>query len=174
MKLIRTILGTVGFALAMLLAKKVHAEESQAFNAKEFSLSLYGTGAIETDARAKEAIQVGTGIGADYFLTRGFGVGARAELSDFSHSVVDRSAGRIIARAPLWDAVAPYGYVEGGFNFEDNRLFAGAGGGVEARLQKIIKVNANIFAEAGLETTTRGEAAGRIATGLRIPLSGKN
>lgn len=101
-------------------------EEPQAFNAKEFSLSLYGTGAIETDARAKEAIQVGTGIGADYFITRGFGVGARAELSDFSHSVVDRSSGRLIARAPLWDAVAPYGYVEGGFDFERERLFAGA------------------------------------------------
>jgi hypothetical protein len=171
MKLIRTILGTVGFAIAMLIAKKAHAEEPQVFNAKEFSLSLYGTGAIETDARAKEAIQVGTGIGADYFLTRGFGIGARAELSDFSHSVVDRSAGRLIARAPLWDAVAPYGYVEGGFNFEQDRVFAGAGGGVEVRAEKYIKLPVNAFAEAGLETTTRGEATGRVAVGVRFPLS---
>lgn len=169
MKTIRTLLGTVGFAIAMLLARKVHAEEPQAFNAKEFSLSLYGTGAIETDARAKEAVQVGTGLGADYFITRGFGVGARAELSDFSHSVVDRSSGRLIARAPLWDAVAPYGYLEGGFNFEENRVFAGAGGGVEARLKKIVKVNAAGFGEAGLETTTRGEATGRVAAGIRLP-----
>lgn len=170
MKTIRTLLGTIGFALAMLLAKKAHAEEPKAFNAHEFSLSLYGTGAIETDARAKEAIEVGTGIGADYFITRGFGIGARAELSDFSHSVVDRSSGRLIARAPLWDSVAPYGYVEGGFDFERDRLFAGAGGGVEARLQKWVKLPVNVFGEAGLETTTRGEATGRVAAGVRIPL----
>lgn len=141
-------------------------EEPQAFNAKEFSLKLYGTGAIETDARAKEAIVVGTGIGADYFVTRGLGFGARAELTDFSHSVLDRSTARVIARAPLWDAVAPYGYVEGGFNFEQDRWLAGAGGGVEVRLKKL---PVGVFGEAGLETTTRGEASGRVATGLNIP-----
>lgn len=89
-----------------------HAES--AFRAEEFSLSLYGTGAIATEARAKEAISVGTGIGADYFITKGFGIGARADLSDFSHSVIDRTSGRLTARAPLWDAVAPYGYVRRG------------------------------------------------------------
>ena len=140
-----------------------HAES--AFRAEEFSLSLYGTGAIATEARAKEAISVGTGIGADYFLTKGFGIGARAELSDFSHSVIDRTSGRLTARAPLWDAVAPYGYVEGGFNFEQDRLFAGAGGGVEWRINKHV----GTFAELGLETTTRGEATGRAAAGIRLP-----
>lgn len=166
MKTIRTLLGTLGFAIAMLIAKKVHAEEPAAFNANEFSLSLYGTGAIATEARAKEAISVGTGIGADYFLTKGFGIGARAELSDFSHSVIDRTSGRLTARAPLWDAVAPYGYVEGGFNFEQDRLFAGAGGGVEWRINKHV----GTFAELGLETTTRGAATGRAVWGIRLPL----
>lgn len=165
MKTIRTLLGTLGFAIAMLIARKVHAEEPAAFNANEFSLSLYGTGAIATEARAKEAISVGTGIGADYFITKGFGIGARAELSDFSHSVIDRTSGRLTARAPLWDAVAPYGYVEGGFNFEQDRLFAGAGGGVEWRINKHV----GTFAELGLETTTRGEATGRAAAGIRLP-----
>lgn len=140
-----------------------HAES--AFRAEEFSLSLYGTGAIATEAREKEAISVGTGIGADYFITKGFGIGARAELSDFSHSVIDRTSGRLTARAPLWDAVAPYGYVEGGFNFEQDRLFAGAGGGVEWRINKHV----GTFAELGLETTTRGEATGRAAAGIRLP-----
>jgi hypothetical protein len=167
MKLIRTIcLLAVALAICKVWAR---ADEVQAFNAKEFSLSLYGTGAINTEARVKEAISVGVGVGADYFITRGFGFGVRSELSGFTHSVFDRSAGRVIARAPLWDAVAPYGYCEGGFDFERNRLFAGAGGGVEVRAQKYIKVPANVFAEAGLETTTRGEATGRIATGLRFP-----
>lgn len=141
----------------------------QAFKAGEFSLSLYGTGAINTAARTKEAISVGAGIGGDYFVTRGFGVGVRSELTGFTHSVVDRSSGRLIARAPLWDAVAPYGYVEGGFDFERDRLFAGAGGGIEARLDHIIKTKLAAFGEAGLETTTRGAATGRIAVGVRHP-----
>ena len=166
MKTIRTLLGTLGFAIAMLIARKVHAEEPAAFNANEFSLSLYGTGAIATDAREKEAISVGTGIGADYFLTKGFGIGARAELSDFSHSVIDRTSGRLTARAPLWDAVAPYGYVDGGFDFERDRWLAGTGGGIEARFNKHV----GAFAELGLEVNTRGKATGRTAVGLRLPL----
>lgn len=167
MKLLRTLM----LALAAIAICKVYAKaDESSFNAGEFSLSLYSTGSIETDARAKEAVVVGTGVGADYFLTRGFGFGARAELSDFNHSVIDRSSGRLIARAPLWDTVAPYGYVEGGFNFESDRCFAGAGGGVEARLKKVLKANLSVFGEAGLETTTRGEATGRVAAGLRIPL----
>ena len=164
MKLIRTIcLALVALAIIKIYTAQAHAES--AFRAEEFSLSLYGTGAIATEAREKEAISVGTGIGADYFLTKGFGIGARAELSDFSHSVIDRTSGRLTARAPLWDAVAPYGYVEGGFNFEQDRLFAGAGGGVEWRINKHV----GTFAELGLETTTRGEATGRAAVGIRLP-----
>ena len=113
MKLIRTIL----LLLAAVAIVKTYAHAAEC-KANEFSLKLYGTGSIETDARAKEAISVGTGIGADYFFTKGFGIGARGELSDFSHSVVDRGTARIIARAPLWDTVAPYGYVEGGYNLD--------------------------------------------------------
>ena len=161
MKLFRTIC----LLLVAAACIKVTLRAESAFRAEEFSLSLYGTGAIATDARAKEAVSVGTGIGADYFFTKGFGIGARAELSDFSHSVIDRTSGRLIARAPLWDAVAPYGYVEGGFNFEQDRLFAGAGGGVEWRINKHV----GTFAELGLETTTRGEATGRAAAGIRLP-----
>lgn len=141
-----------------------HAET--AFRAEEFSLSLYGTGAIATEAREKEAISVGTGIGADYFITKGFGIGARADLSDFSHSVIDRTSGRLTARAPLWDAVAPYGYVDGGFDFERDRWLAGTGGGIEARFNKRV----GAFAELGLEVNTRGKATGRAAAGVRIPL----
>jgi len=164
MKTVRTILlALVALAIIKIYTTQAHAES--AFRAEEFSLSLYGTGAIATEARAKEAISVGTGIGGDYFFTKGFGIGARAELSDFSHSVIDRTSGRLTARAPLWDAVAPYGYVEGGFNFEQDRLFAGAGGGVEWRINKHI----GTFAELGLETTTRGAATGRAVWGIRLP-----
>ena len=158
-------------ALALLAVAKVYAraDEAKAFNAKEFSLSLYGTAAINAGARVKEAVSVGTGLGADYFITRGFGVGVRSELSGFTHSVVDRSSARLIARAPLWDTVAPYGYAEGGFDFERNRLFAGSGGGIEWRLKSLIKRDVCVFGEAGLETTTRGDATGRCAAGVRLP-----
>lgn len=144
-------------------------DDAQAFRAGEFSLSLYGTAAINTGARVKEAVSVGTGIGGDYFITRGFGVGIRSELSGFTHSVVDRSSARLIARAPIWDAVAPYGYTEGGFDFERNRVVVGAGGGIEWRLKNLVHRDVAVFGEAGLETTTRGEAVGRCAAGVRIP-----
>lgn len=147
--------------------------EETAFNANEFSLSLYGNAEINTAARVKEAVSVGAGVGADYFFTKGFGFGVRAQLSDYSHSVIDQSSARLIARAPLWDSIAPYGYCEGGFNFETDRVFAGAGGGIELRLKKWINSDVATFAELGLRTDTRGYATGEAFAGLKIPLSFK-
>ena len=169
MKTLQTI-QTICLALIALAIIKVtvRAESAppaeQLFKAHEIQLSLYGTGTIATDAREKEAVSIGTGIGADYFITRGLGFGARAETSDASSSFIDRSSGRVIARAPLWDRVAPYGYVEGGYDFEEDRVFAGSGGGVEFRFTKGV----GVFGELGLETTTRGGATGRAAAGLRL------
>lgn len=151
--------------LATVTASASEAPPEQLFRADELSISLYGTGAIGTADRVKEVVSVGTGLGADYYVTRGFGFGLRAEASDFTHSVVDRSSGRVLVRAPLWDRVAPYGYAEGGFDFERDHVFAGCGGGIEFRLNK----NVGTFAELGLETTTRGEATGRAAAGIRFP-----
>lgn len=164
---------TICLVLVALAICKVYARAEEAiplaFKAGEYSMSLYGRASINTAARVKEAVSLSTGVGGDYFITRGFGIGARAELSEFSHSVIDESSARLIARAPLWDVVCPYGYVEGGFQFERNRFFAGSGGGIEVRLQKYLKSNIDVFGEAGLRTTTGGVASGTLVAGVRFP-----
>lgn len=171
MKAIRTIL-LLAAALAIFKVYSAKAGDakdtasSELFRSGEFDLSIGGVASIGTAQREKEAVVVGTQLGADYFVTRNLGLGARAELNDFTHSVIDRASGRLTVRAPLWDRVSPYGYAEGGYQFERERVFAGAGGGVEFRFTK----GAGVYAELGLETDTRGVATGRGAAGVRIPL----
>lgn len=173
---------TIIGAILALAVTNIQAES--AFDAKEFNLSFYGTGSVaqkngskatkpDKETRAPSAstsysktdVDLGLGIAGDYFITKGLGIGARAESENAGHSFFDRTLGRVTLRAPLWDAIAPYGYCEGGFQFEDNRWLAGAGGGVELRL---FNKSWGAFAEAGLETTTRTEASGRGAVGVRL------
>lgn len=170
MKIVRTIL-LLAVALAICKVYTARAGDArktasgELFRSGEFDVSIGGTASIGTAQREAEAVVVGTQVGADYFVTKNLGLGARAELNDFSHSVVDRASGRATVRAPLWDRVAPYGYAEGGYQFEKERIFAGAGGGVEFRFTK----GAGVYGELGLETDTRGVGTGRAAAGVRLP-----
>lgn len=134
------------------------------FNAKEFSLDLYGTGSLSNADRDADNIRFGAGVGVNYFFTRGLGIGLRGESDNTGHSFVDRAKARGLFRAPLWDRLAPYGYVEGGFDFERDDWGAGAGGGLEFRLSK----NVGFFGEAGLEVDTGGSGMMRGNAGLRI------
>lgn len=160
----KLLLCITGLLFAAFLKTHAATPPDQLFAAHEFDLTLGGTASIGTAQREKEAVVIGTVIGGDYFLTRSLGLGARAELTDFTHSVIDRGSGRITLRAPVWDRVAPYGYLDGGYNFERDRVFAGAGGGLEFRFTKA----GGVFGEAGLETDTRGNGTGRAAAGLRV------
>lgn len=134
------------------------------FNAKEFSLDLYGTGSLSNADRDSDNIRFGAGLGANYFFTRGLGIGLRGESDNTGHSFVDRVKARALFRAPLWDRLAPYGFVEGGFNFERDDWGAGAGGGLEYRFGPRL----GVFAEAGLEVDTGGSGLMRGTAGLRL------
>lgn len=134
------------------------------FNAKEFSLDLYGTGSQSNADRNPHNVRFGAGFGANYFLTRGLGFGVRAESDNTGHSFFDRLNGRVLFRAPLWDRIAPYGFVEGGFDFEQDIWGAGAGGGLEYRFHK----NLGVFGEAGLGIDTEGAGRMRGTAGIRI------
>lgn len=138
--------------------------EPKHFLAGEWNLDLYGTASIANESRSTTDLHLGGGAGVSYWVTRGFGFGLRGDAEGWQHSVFDRGVGRVMVRAPLWDRVAPYGYAEGGYHFERERWLAGCGGGLELRLAK----GWGLFAEAGLETTTRGEAAGRGSAGVRL------
>jgi hypothetical protein len=134
------------------------------FNPGDFDLSLYGVGTIANESRSKDDLNLGGGIGGTYWITRGFGIGGVAELSDFNHSVIDLGMGRLSVRAPLWDTVSPYGFAEGGFQFEDNQWHTRAGGGLDLRVTK----GWGVFAEAGLGVTTRGRGYGVGRLGVRL------
>jgi hypothetical protein len=137
------------------------------FNPGDFDMSLYGVGTIANESRSKDELNLGGGVGGTYWITRGFGVGGVAELSDFNHSVIDLGMGRLSVRAPLWDKVSPYGWLDGGFQFETDQWHVRSGGGLELRLAKTL----GLFAEVGLGVTTRGAGYGVGRMGIRIPLS---
>lgn len=165
MKLIRTILLVLTALAIIKVCTAKAAQPGNLFRSGEFDISIGGTASIGTAQREAEAVVIGTQFGADYFVTKNLGLGARAELNDFGHSVIDRANGRVTLRAPLWDRVAPYAYAEGGYQFERERIFAGAGGGAELRFTKSV----GAYAELGLETDTRGAGTGRAAAGIKLP-----
>jgi hypothetical protein len=163
----KTTLAFLLLALPLMAADKAPAPPPVAepfYRAGEFNLDLYGTGSIGDSDRNPNNIRVGAGAGATYFFTRGLGFGFRGETDNAGHSFVDRATGRVIVRAPLWDRIAPYGYVDGTFNFEVDKWSAGAGGGLEYRFFR----NVGVFAEAGLLVDTEGDGKMRGAAGLRL------
>jgi hypothetical protein len=136
------------------------------FEAGDFDLSLYGKGTLHASARSEDDIEFSGGIGGTYWLTRGLGIGGVAELADFRHSVFDQASGRVTVRAPLWDTIAPYGFGEGGYDFERERVTVATGGGIEFRFAQ----GWGVFGEAGLGLTTRGEGYGLARAGIRLIL----
>lgn len=127
------------------------------------------TFAAAASANLTENIDYGGGVGVNYFFTRGFGAGVRTLAWNTTDRFVDEIDVRLIARAPLWDRVAPYGYVEGTYNFTNSRFKdgdwgAGSGGGIELAFTK----NLSAIGEAGLGVTTEGSGVVKFATGLRF------
>ena len=161
------IIGVGLVAYLALLTYGCQAEEKH-FNAKEWNLDLYAVGQIRNDSRDAHDTVLGGGLGMNYWITRGFGLGLSGETDNlpkgFEHSVFDRALGRVLVRAPLWDRIAPYGYCEGGYAFERNRWIAGAGGGLDFRLVK----NWALFGEAGLQVTGEGEGGMKGKAGVRL------
>ena len=144
------------------------ADEPQVFLAGEWNLDLYGTGNLANESRSKDDVVFGGGVGLNYWITRGFGLGLKGETDNlvggFEHSVFDRALGRVLVRAPLWDRIAPYGYAEGGYAFERNRFIAGTGAGLDFRLAK----GWALFGEAGLQVTAKGAGSMKGEAGVRL------
>lgn len=104
------------------------------------------------------------GVGLDYFITRGFGLGVRAQIDDFQGSAIDRIGPRATVRAPLWDRLAPYGYTEGTYDLNADRWHIGTGAGLELRFAR----NLGAFGEAGVELDLDGRSTLRTSVGLRL------
>ncbi len=140
--------------------------DSLRFAAHELSVETF----IVADAQnITEAPDLGAGVGVSYFITRGFGAGVRVASYDTDGHAVDVLSPRLLVRAPLWDRVAPYGYLEGIRDFERDLWGAGAGGGLEWRIAR----HFSLFGEAGLKIYTTGYGSLGGAAGIRIPFDWK-
>lgn len=109
----------------------------------------------------------GAGFGASYFPWRGLGFGVRGVSYDegkWGGSAIDEGEARLLLRVPIWDRVAPYGFLSGIHNFENDDWGAGSGGGLEFRLNRRI----GFFGETGLRITTEGKNDWSTSAGLRI------
>lgn len=118
---------------------------AQNFRAEEFSAEVFGYGEM---INWRGQAQFGGGVGVSYFVTRGLGAGVRLEGQDFTGSLVDLIETRIYFRAPLWDTVAPYGFVAGTYRFPEGCISekwgAGAGGGLEFKFSRHFGAKADI------------------------------
>lgn len=168
MKLILAITAALALAYIKTHAAEAAAPAPQHFLAGEWNLDLYGTGTLANESRSKDDLVFGGGLGLNYWITRGFGFGLKGETDNlwggFEHSFFDRALGRVLVRAPLWDRIAPYGYVEGGYAFERNGWVAGTGGGLDFRLAK----GWALFGEAGLQVDPDGHGAMKGEFGVRL------
>jgi len=141
--------------------------EESYYRSGEFNVDLFGTGNLKNEDRDPNNLRFGVGARGTYFLTRNFGVGVSAESESAKHSVVDLVQGRVTLRAPLqngFNSLSPYGFVQGGFLFERDRWQAGAGGGLEFRLNKYL----GTFGEAGPNVDTDGVGRMIGAVGVRL------
>ncbi len=140
------------------------AEVESYYRSGEFNIDLYGTGNLKNESRDENDLRFGAGVGVTYFFTKNFGLGLRAESENTGHSVVDLALGRATLRAPLSASFAPYGFLQGGFRFERERWEAGAGGGLEFRINRYLST----FGEAGLSVDTEGTGHMIGAVGVKV------
>ncbi len=114
------------------------------YHANEFSFDVFGTGSVSRQTlnqftwdRIHDNGRLGVGVGANYFLTKHFGIGADAYSENPEHSFIDSASGSLIARLPLGrTGIAPYGFGGGGYQFEADHSFVQAGVGIEFRIVK--------------------------------------
>lgn len=131
------------------------------FHANEFNFDIYG---VSDFKGITESSTVSAGLGLNYWITKNFGLGARIGADDFDGIGVEDSLGRILLRAPLWDRVAPYGYVEGGYNWQNEDWLTGLGAGVEFRIIEHL----GIFGEAGVKMVVGEQQRDNLNGDLRL------
>lgn len=156
--------GCVAAEQPVAVTAVIEQAKSGPFRAGEFNLELGGNAAIGNAQRNKDDVDYGVSLGGNYWFTRNFGGGLRVEGEDAHGLLVKAGVARLSVRAPLWEKVAPYGYVDGLFHLERDRWEAGAGGGLDFRFIEHL----GLFVEAGLNVDTRGAGRMRGGAGVRF------
>lgn len=117
-----------------------YQEATHKFEAKEFSLDLFGVGATRDRENFDDNDTIGIGAGVNYYFTRYFGASAETYIDDWDlPNHIDFSA---LARYPIekW-SLAPYVLLGFGRQFHDDPQWTGhIGGGAEFRLNRMTGV----------------------------------
>jgi hypothetical protein len=143
------------------------------FYRNELSLDLFGTASVNeyvvnhpSGSRVKRNGRLGAGFGADYFLTRNFGVGGMAYTENTANNFFDDASGSAIIRFPIDSLhLAPYIFGGGGYQFDTAQApFAQAGAGLEIRFNR----NFGIFVDGRCVLPKKIENYGLGRAGIRI------
>ncbi len=147
--------------------------KEEVFRAQELSFDIFGSvsaGQETLDNISGNKIshdgRFGAGIGANYFFTRYFGIGADAYTENTDSSFVDSASANVIGRLPF-DAVhlAPYIYGGGGYQFDlTESWFGQAGAGVDIRVTK----NWGLFVDGRYVFTDKTSNYGLGRVGVRL------
>jgi hypothetical protein len=117
-----------------------YTEGGRKFDAKEFSLDLFGIGATRNRENFADDDTIGLGAGVNYYFTRYFGASAETYIDDWDlPNHLDFSA---LARYPIEEwSLAPYALLGFGRQFHDvSQWTAHIGGGAEFRLNRMTGV----------------------------------
>jgi hypothetical protein len=128
--------------------------QAQRYNAQELSLDLFasyinpeGNFGDLFDTSIREGYW-GGGVGLNYFVTGGFGLGADFNMSSKPEEfdLVDQATGNVILRLPLGNSgIAPYLIGSGGRGFSPQDMWVYGGGvGLEARFN----LTTGVFSDA--------------------------
>lgn len=101
MKIIKTLLGTIGFAIALALARHAHGGEiptpEPLFKSKEWQVDFNG---FANSADLKD-FTYGGGLGVNYFPWQTTGFGLEGQAEDSKSAFFDRLGVSLIGRMPI-------------------------------------------------------------------------
>lgn len=149
--------------------------DSDLYRAQEFSVDLFGTGAIDqrtidhfSGNRVKHNGVLGGGAGINYFFTRYIGIGGDAYVEHPDHHYIETPSGNLIVRIPILDTgFAPYVFGGGGYQFSEDAAgqdFAQGGGGVEFRFERDI----GLFVDGRYVFTDKTQNYAVVRAGIRL------
>ncbi len=149
-------------------------ESSPYYHANEFSVDLFGMGAVNqttlenlSSNRIRRRGVLGEGVGVNYFFCRYIGISGDTYSHDWYHDrLLDSAQGNVVLRLPITHTgLAPYIYGGAGHQFKgEQQTIEDAGAGLEFRFLRHLGVFVDaryVFAEQ-----TRDYAVAR--AGLRL------
>ena len=143
------------------------------YRAGELSLDGFGTASFSeytinhlSAQRVNDDTKLGAGVGANYFFTRNFGVGAETYSQNDGGDFINNATANFLARLPLGESgFAPYALAGGGYRFQEVQTWlVQAGGGIEYRFCKHL----GIFLDARVAIPEKTSFYGLARAGVRF------